>query len=85
MYATGSGGNNTQSRCASRGRTIIEMVLSGPTNFSVEVYRGKLYDSNLATTLEECNETNKAYKQQCEGTAEAFCKNPLTIVIDLAK
>lgn len=84
-YFTGSGGNNTQSRCVYRGRTVINMLLSGPTNFSVEVYRGNKQNDEIATTIEVCRKQNEFLQKQCSEQAKAFCENPLTIVIDLAK
>lgn len=84
-YTTGSGGNNTQSRCVYSGDTVIRMVVSGPTSFSVDAYYRRGDTSHIATTLKKCQEDAKRLREQCAKMAEEFCKNPLTIVIDLAK
>lgn len=85
-FSSGSGGNNTQTYCVYRGDTVITMALSGPTNISVDVYYRRGNDhQQAAPSPSACEAASEALSKQCEATAEAFCKNPLTIVIDLAK
>ena len=84
-WSTGSGGNNTQSRCVYSNTTIVKMIMSGPTGFLVDVYSRIGDADHIATSYEKCQEDGKKLREQCAKLGEEYCKNPLTITIDLAK